>query len=76
MTYISEFIKMSNTYQKLGEKIRTARKAKKITQEKLAELVGVDVRTIVAVEAGKRNPTLKTINKIAKALDVQASSLL
>ena len=67
---------MSTTYEKLGERVRKLRKKKGITQEKLAELIGRDPRTIVALEAGKRNPTLKTIQKIAKALKVKSTDIL
>ena len=64
------------TYKKLGEKIKRLRKEKGFTQEKLAELAKVDPKSIIAIETGKRNPTLKTINKIAIVLKVPLSSLL
>lgn len=67
---------MTTEYQRLGEKVRKLRKEKGMTQERLAELIGRDPRTIVAIEAGKRNPTLKTIQKIAKALKVKSSDIL
>lgn len=64
------------SYRKVGERIRKLRKEKELTQEKLAELTKIEVRSIVDIEAGKRNPTLKTLNKIAKALNVKASSFI
>lgn len=63
-------------YKKIGEKIRKFRKDKDITQEKLAELAKVDPKSIVDIESGKRNPTLKTISKIAQKLNVPLSDLL
>ena len=40
----------------------------KITQENLAELSGVGLRTIKQLEAGKANPTYKTLQEIADVL--------
>lgn len=64
------------SYKKIGERIRQVRKEKNITQEKLAELAKVDPKSIVDIESGKRNPTVKTINKISQALKVPLSNLL
>ena len=63
-------------YEKLGEKVRKLRKANNRSQEDLAAMIKVDVRTVIAIEAGKRNPTLKTINKIARALKIPVHELL
>ncbi len=66
---------MVSIYKKFGEKVRDFRKEQGLSQEQLAEKVKVDVRTIVAIETGKRNPTLKTINKISKALNSEISTI-
>jgi len=39
-----------------------------ITQESLAELVGVSRQTIIAIEKGRFNPSVKLALKIARAL--------
>jgi putative transcriptional regulator len=39
-----------------------------ITQEKLAELVGVRRETIIFLEKGKYNPSLRLAHNVAKAL--------
>jgi putative transcriptional regulator len=39
-----------------------------LTQEKLAEIVGVRRETIIYLEKGKYNPSLKLANTIARAL--------
>ncbi len=67
---------MATNYEKLGATVRRLRKEKGLSQEDLAEAIGRDPRTIVAIETGKRNPTLKTINKIAKTLKIPLSELL
>jgi len=63
-------------YEKLGERVRELRKDNHMSQEDLAAMIKVDVRTVVAIEGGRRNPTLKTINKIAKALKTPVHELL
>lgn len=67
---------MTTIYEKFGEKVRNLRKEKGLSQEDLAELIKCDPRTIVAIESGKRNPTLKTISRIASALKAELSILL
>lgn len=67
---------MATIYQKVGARIRKIRKQQKITQEQLAEMAKVEPRTIIAIEQGKSNPTLKTVHKLAKALKVHSSKLL
>ena len=42
-----------------------------VTQEQLAELSEVGLRTLKALESGKSNPTLKTLNKLAEVLGME-----
>ncbi len=49
-------------------KISEFRKKLKITQEELADLVGVTRQTIISLEQGKYNPSLELAHKITKAL--------
>ena len=65
-----------STYKRLGERIKSLRKQKDLTQEKLAELAKVDPKSIIQIEGGKRNPTYKTLGRIASALNVRISKLL
>jgi transcriptional regulator with XRE-family HTH domain len=52
------------------------REMRGLSQEKLARLADVANNTIVKIEAGKnQNPTLDTLNKIAKALEVTIDEL-
>ena len=39
-----------------------------LTQEKLAEIVGIRRKTIIFLEQGKYNPSLKLAHNVAKAL--------
>ena len=49
-------------------KLKAARAAKDLSQEQLAQLVGVTRQTIGMIEAGKYNPTLNLCFAICKAL--------
>lgn len=66
---------MATIYERFGDKVRKQRKQKGLTQEDLAALIKRDPRTIVAIETGKRNPTLNTSYKIARALGVKLCQL-
>lgn len=55
--------------------IRVERTIKKLSQAKLAELIGVHEKYIGVIEAGKQNITLKTLNKIANALNIDICRL-
>ena len=50
--------------------IKVGRTKKRLTQEKLAELICVHEKYIGRIEAGKQNITIKTLNKIANALEI------
>ncbi len=53
----------------LGDKIRKMRKARGLTQEKLAELIGIDNKHLSRIEIGKHMPTYSVLKKLAKTLD-------
>ena len=50
-------------------KLKAARAAKDLSQEQLAQLVGITRQTIGMIEAGNYNPTLNLCIAICKALD-------
>ncbi len=64
------------TYARYGEKIKRIRRERDVSQEQLAEQASVDPKTIIQIEKGKRNPTLKTLQKIANALKMPVEHLL
>lgn len=51
--------------------LKERREVLKVTQEHLAELAGVGLRTLKAIESGKGNPTLETLNKLANVLGME-----
>ena len=57
--------------QELIKTLKERREALKVTQEHLAELSGVGLRTLKAFESGKGNPTIDTLNKLAEVLGLE-----
>ncbi|MEY2487737.1 MAG: hypothetical protein QOH39_3385 [Verrucomicrobiota bacterium] len=60
----------------LGAAIRERRSSLQISQEQLALRAGLNRTYVSDVERGVRNPSIKTIEKIAQALDVPVVALL
>lgn len=60
----------------LNEVIRTLRKRRGLTQEQLAEYLGVSVMTVRRWEWGERMPDVDAIRKISQVLEVPISELL
>lgn len=61
--------------RKLGEKIRTIRHQRALTQEELAGSLGLSVAYVSLIERGGRNPPYTTVVAIARALGVPARDL-
>jgi transcriptional regulator with XRE-family HTH domain len=58
-------------FLELVKTIKERREALHVTQEGLADLSGVGLRTIKQFESGKGNPTLATIQKLADVLGME-----
>jgi transcriptional regulator with XRE-family HTH domain len=58
------------------ERIKQLRKAKGMTQEKLAARAELTTEAVTRVERGVRMPTLKTLGKIAHGLGVSPAALV
>ena len=61
---------------KLGVRIRQARKAKRLTQKKLAQIVGVTRVNISAIEKGKHQPSMGLLEKICYVLGLSYEEML
>ena len=57
--------------EELIKVLKERREALKVTQEHLAELSGVGLRTLKSIESGKGNPTLETLNRLADVLGLE-----
>lgn len=62
--------------QGLGANIRRERNAKPMTQERLAELADLNIRTIQKIEAGRINILVTTLMRIHRALECEWNKLL
>lgn len=67
---------LDNLSKEFGKRIKIERIKKEVSQEKLAELSGLHRTTLGTIENGKTSPTLDSVAKIAKALNVKMSELL
>ena len=58
-------------FEKIIKTIKERREELQVTQETLAELSGVGLRTLKQFESGKGNPTLLTLSKLADVLGME-----
>ncbi|MFC3810981.1 helix-turn-helix domain-containing protein [Lacihabitans lacunae] len=58
-------------FTELVLEIKSRREMLQVTQETLAELSGVSLRTLKQFESGKGNPTLLTVKKLADVLGLE-----
>lgn len=67
---------MQSAAKKLGENIRRIRLERGLTQVELSKRLKVDRGYISNVERGLKNPTLSTIERVAKVLKVSVNELM
>lgn len=60
----------------LGSNLKAARTRLGLTQEQVAERSGVHATEVSRIEAGKRDPQVSTLVRLAKAVDVEPGELL
>jgi transcriptional regulator with XRE-family HTH domain len=61
--------------KQFGKRVQQLRQASKITQEELAEQVGLSIESISNIERGIHGPSFDNLEKIIIALQVPAKSL-
>jgi transcriptional regulator with XRE-family HTH domain len=59
--------------EELVKIVKERRDTLRVTQEMLAQLSGVGLRTLKEFESGKGNPTLQTLQNIADVLGMEVS---
>jgi len=64
------------TKKRFGAAVRRFREGKSLSQEELADLVGIHRTYIGGIERGERNPTLTMIERIADALGLEGWALM
>ena len=65
-----------NLQRIIGENLRAYRLARGLSQEAFAEILGVHRTYMGSVERGERNLTLKSVERIAAAIDEEPLTLL
>ncbi len=60
----------------LGANLRSARKKLGLSQEQVAERSGVHATEVSRIEAGKRDPRVTTVERLARAVEVRPGELL
>lgn len=60
---------------KISDNIRIARLQKRISQEKLAEMVDISTKYLNMIENRKANPTIVIVVKICIALNIELNSV-
>jgi transcriptional regulator with XRE-family HTH domain len=61
---------------KLGANLREARKELGMSQEAVAERSGVHATEVSRIEAGKRDPRVSTVERLARAVKMKPGQLL
>ena len=69
-------VKNEKLIKAIGNRIRTLRIEKGLSQEKLANEADIPLSQIGRIERGETNPTISTLNVIAEALEIQLHNLL
>jgi transcriptional regulator with XRE-family HTH domain len=61
--------------KRLGLRIKSLRKMKGYTQEKLAEIIDINPKYLSSVERGEENPTLDLLLRLAEGLKVDPHAI-
>lgn len=67
---------MEDIRSRFGVRLRQLRTARELSQESLAGLAGLHRTFVSMVERGKRNVTIATVEKLAKALGCRMADLM
>lgn len=67
---------LKQAMKKLGENVKKRRGALHLTQDKMREKFGFNLRYYCKIEAGETNARLDTLVKLSKALNCSLSDLL
>lgn len=68
--------KKTDLTKKFGWKVRIERTKKDISQEKLAEMAGLNKNSLGLIERGATVPSIETANDIANALGIKLPELI
>ena len=63
-------------FKDITHTIKARRETLHVTQENLAQLSGVSLRTLKQFESGKGNPTLQTLQKLGNTLGLEVTLII
>lgn len=66
----------SKSQQYTGKKLKEIRERKNLSQEKVAESVGISVTYYAGIERGEENPTYAVLESLCKTLKIKSSDIL
>ncbi|OGM26563.1 hypothetical protein A2627_00885 [Candidatus Woesebacteria bacterium RIFCSPHIGHO2_01_FULL_39_28] len=66
---------MATITQRFGSRVRRLREQRKVSQQSVASKANLDLTTVNEIENGNREPMLRTIWKLANALEVKVKDL-
>lgn len=66
---------MQNVTELFGARIRELRKAQRLTQDQLADMLGIEQKHVSLIELGKSYPSLDRLAQLADALHVTLPNL-
>ena len=75
LVYTGRMRSVLRSEQLVKNTVQTMRKKQKMTQEELAEAVGVTRQTIISIEKGKYTPSLPLALTLAKTFEVNVEDL-
>ena len=64
-----------NIKERIGARIASLRKARKMTQEQLAARMEISIPYLSSIERGRENPTLNTLINLARCLDLDLGEM-
>lgn len=64
-----------NIKKLLGKRIQEIRKSRRLTQEKVAEIIDIETGSLSNIENGKYYPTAENLEKILKVLNISPEKL-
>ncbi len=67
---------MANDMKQFGERLRVLRKHRGLSQAELGERADMNDKYLGEIERGDGNPSLEVLHKLAKALDIDITSLV
>ena len=66
---------MNDVKKSLGKRIKFYREARNLTQEQLAEKIGINSKSLSTIECGQNFVTAQTLENISSALDISIKKL-